>query len=169
MQKPASDSLIHGHCPPTAAPHAGSAGGQWSLACLAQRCDPGKLGQHQRHRLAAAGQHACSSAGVMTRGQREQSSLTVRRPRVMTSGWARSCTKASTSCRSTGSSASGGTRSWQACSPWCVYERGLVLGLHAGLPVGRPQIGTRLWARPVLAGHAKHVMKGSGCCLAGEM
>ena len=51
----------------------------------------------------------------MTRGVRAQSSRTVLRPSVMTSGRARSVTNASTSCRSTGASASGGTSSWHAC------------------------------------------------------
>ena len=52
----------------------------------------------------------------MMRGMRAHSSLTVFSPSVMTSGRARSCTKASTSCRSTAVIASGGTSSWQACN-----------------------------------------------------
>ena len=52
----------------------------------------------------------------MMRGMRAHSSLTVFSPSVMTSGRARSCTKASTSCRSTAVIVSGGTSSWQACS-----------------------------------------------------
>lgn len=52
----------------------------------------------------------------MMRGMRAQSSRTVLRPSVMTSGRARSCTNASTSCRSTAAIASGGTSSWHACA-----------------------------------------------------
>mmetsp|Transcript_14045 Transcript_14045/g.40776 ORF Transcript_14045/g.40776 Transcript_14045/m.40776 type:complete len:389 (-) Transcript_14045:1262-2428(-) len=71
---------------------------------------------------------SCNRSSFMTSGARMHSSRTVLRPIVMTSGRARSCTNASTSCRNTGCSVSGGTTSWHAItsaanttvtSRWC--------------------------------------------------
>ena len=53
-------------------------------------------------------------SSVITSGQRVHSAWTVLRPTPIASGRDRSCTKALTTCRSTGSMASGGTLSWQA-------------------------------------------------------